>query len=280
MSYSPKVSIITVNLNNIEGLKKTLKSVFCQTYKEYELIIIDGGSTDGSVLLIQQQTDNIKRWVSEPDRGIYHAMNKGINWAIGRYCLFLNSGDWLTDEKVLEKSFLADQNTDLLIGGCNVVKNEKLFHIFTPKHKLSFTSFYGSTIPHQSTFILRKLFYRIGLYKEEYTIHGDYDFWIRAIIINTCTISTLDIIVANYNLEGISNNPTYTQTGMNELREIQEKAIPKRVIDDYEEWRKNTVDLQTLYWAKSNRVVYLTIRVMFFFANKIFLIKQKLKNLI
>jgi len=83
-----KLSIITVNLNNAAGLQKTIESVITQTFTDYEYIIIDGGSTDGSVDVIKQHADKITYWVSEPDKGIYNAMNKGILQAKGEYCLF------------------------------------------------------------------------------------------------------------------------------------------------------------------------------------------------
>ena len=86
-------SIITINYNNSEGLRQTIDSVVSQTYHEYEYIVIDGGSTDGSVDIIGFFSDKVDYWVSEKDRGIYHAMNKGVAQAHGDYCIFMNSGD-------------------------------------------------------------------------------------------------------------------------------------------------------------------------------------------
>ena len=88
-----KLSVITINFNNRDGLRKTIESVVKQTYKDFEYIIIDGGSTDGSVDVIKEYADKIDYWVSEPDKGIYNAMNKGIDVAKGEYCIFMNSGD-------------------------------------------------------------------------------------------------------------------------------------------------------------------------------------------
>lgn len=95
-----KLSIITINYNNREGLRKTIESVVAQTTREFEYIVIDGGSTDGSVDVIKEFSDYIDYWVSEPDKGIYNAMNKGVKVAHGDYCQFLNSGDWLYDSNV------------------------------------------------------------------------------------------------------------------------------------------------------------------------------------
>ena len=100
-----KLSIITINLNNDTGLNKTIESVINQTLKNFEFIIIDGGSTDRSVELIKEYAGQINYYVSEPDKGIYNAMNKGIRQAQGEYCFFLNSGDYFVNESVLEKVF-------------------------------------------------------------------------------------------------------------------------------------------------------------------------------
>ena len=96
-----KLSIITVNLNNRDGLKKTIDSVISQTFKDFEWIVIDGGSTDGSRELIEQYVNHFAYWVSEPDKGVYNAMNKGVKKAKGEYLQFLNSGDWLRDENTV-----------------------------------------------------------------------------------------------------------------------------------------------------------------------------------
>ena len=95
MTDKPTLSIITVNLNNCDGLQKTIDSVVGQTFTDYEWIVIDGGSMDGSRELIEQYADCLAYWCSEPDNGIYNAMNKGISRATGEWLLFLNSGDSL-----------------------------------------------------------------------------------------------------------------------------------------------------------------------------------------
>ncbi|MGK0307850.1 MAG: glycosyltransferase involved in cell wall biosynthesis, partial [Urechidicola sp.] len=97
------ISIITINYNDAVGLKKTMASVLEQTYEDIEYIVIDGGSTDGSKAYIELYHKDLAYWVSEPDQGIYHAMNKGIDQATGDYLLFLNSGDWLVDNFVIDK---------------------------------------------------------------------------------------------------------------------------------------------------------------------------------
>src|SRR5690606_20733259 len=101
MLKPPLLTIITINLNNLEGLKTTIESVLSQTWQEFEYIVIDGGSTDGGKEYIESQKTHLNYWVSEPDKGIYNAMNKGILKSSGKYLLFLNSGDHLYDNQSL-----------------------------------------------------------------------------------------------------------------------------------------------------------------------------------
>ena len=100
-----KLSIVTINYNNLSGLQKTIDSVLQQSFKDYEWIIIDGGSTDGGKELLEKNQNHFAYWCSEPDKGIYNAINKGLSHATGDYIQFLNSGDWLYDSTILEKVF-------------------------------------------------------------------------------------------------------------------------------------------------------------------------------
>src|SRR5574344_2490955 len=113
-----KLSIITINYNNAEGLEKTIKSVINQTFTDYEYIIIDGGSTDGSTDIIKKYRENIDYWVSESDKGIYKAMNKGITYTHGEYLNFMNSGDCFHSSTVLNEVARNFNNTDIIIGRC------------------------------------------------------------------------------------------------------------------------------------------------------------------
>ena len=109
------LSIITINLNNREGLRKTIESVVNQTFQDFEFIVIDGASTDGSVEVIQDYP-RINYWISEPDTGIYNAMNKGIAKATGEYCLFLNSGDTLFQINTLTGILQSNPKGDIIFG--------------------------------------------------------------------------------------------------------------------------------------------------------------------
>ena len=125
-----KLSIITVNLNNRDGLQKTIDSVICQTFRDFEWIVIDGGSTDGSKELIEQYADHFAYWVSEPDKGIYNAMNKGIKVAKGEYLQFLNSGDSLWNETTLQGVVpFFSGTTDIFYGDVAIMKEDKCIGI-------------------------------------------------------------------------------------------------------------------------------------------------------
>ena len=162
-----KVSIITVNLNNLEGLKKTINSVFIQTNNSYELIVIDGGSTDGSKEFIEANKHKIQYWVSEPDKGVYNAMNKGILAAKNEYLFFLNSGDLFFDDQVIENCLPHfNDNCTCISGTISFYEGED--EISTKKHpeKMTFSFANSRIISHQATFIKREAFLKYGLYNE------------------------------------------------------------------------------------------------------------------
>ena len=127
-----KLSIITINLNNKNGLSETISSVIAQTFTDYEYIIIDGQSTDGSLEVIKQNANHINQWISENDHGIYNAMNKGLNLAKGEYCLFLNSGDSLYDSDVLQVLFSQSFTEDIISGGIELYSHTKKWYHCCP----------------------------------------------------------------------------------------------------------------------------------------------------
>ncbi len=251
------ISIITVNLNNAAGLQKTIDSVLHQTYTGYEYLIIDGGSLDRSPFIIDQYVHRLRYWVSEPDRGIYHAMNKGIRQATGEYCLFLNSGDWLVDEQVLASIFAIDHTADLLVGDCNISENGAVVHVARPSAKLTLKSFIRNTIPHQATFIKRDLFTRFGLYEEHYKLHADYDFWLRTIIIGQCSVERLNRIVADYNTAGLSSDVVNNPDIHREATEILAGYFPPTILNDYQHWlQEETNELTVLRWVQRQPYLY------------------------
>lgn len=178
------LSIITVNRNNYAGLKKTIGSVIAQTYNDFEFIIIDGASTDSSAELIRKNSGFLSYWVSEPDNGTYHAMNKGIKASVGEYCLFLNSGDYFADNNVLEKIFSQDIKADIISGDVLKMRSNNKFRRVSSHESISLHKLCIHSLPHQASLIRRSLFDEIGNYNESYKIVSDWEFFLKALVIH------------------------------------------------------------------------------------------------
>ena len=228
----PKLSIITVNLNNAEGLRKTIESVVNQTFNDYEYIIIDGGSTVGSVDIIKQYADKITYWVSEPDKGIYNAMNKGIKVAKGEYCYFLNSGDYLKNNFILNTIFSKKINKDYIYG--NIELNN--YTLKYPKD-LTFYFFFTNTICHQAIFIKSNLFKKFGFYDEKLTIVADWEFYLRTFILANSTYIYLDETISVYDTNGMSSKPELSEKLNSQRKKTLLKYFPM-MYEDYSEIQK------------------------------------------
>ena len=232
-----RLSIITINRNNAEGLRKTIESVVAQTLDDFEYIVIDGASTDGSVDVIRQYEDGISYWVSEPDNGIYNAMNKGITQAKGEYLLFLNSGDSLVEKNTLQNVFCAGLDADIVYGyqydDINGKRHEELC-LDVPY--ISFATLKESHIPHQSTFIRAELLKKNGGYLEHYKIISDWAFLMLALFKWNATIKRIPVFVSVYDTTGISSNvdkePQYK-----ERRDFLEREF-HYFLPDYDRWER------------------------------------------
>jgi glycosyltransferase involved in cell wall biosynthesis len=201
----PKLSIITINYNNLEGLKKTVDSVVNQTWKEFEYILIDGGSTDGSAAFIESQSEHIDYWVSESDKGIYNAMNKGIKVATGEYVLFINSGDHLFNNTVVKSAEQYLVSHDIIYFNLQIIaeNNDKAIHSLPDE--LKFSDFFIDSWPHPSTFTKRELFDKVGLYDENLKIFSDWKFMIMALFKHQCSYLKVDETFSAFYLGGISS---------------------------------------------------------------------------
>ena len=204
-----KLSIITINRNNKDGLLKTIESVVNQTFTDYEYLVVDGASTDGSVDVIKQYQDRITYWVSEPDKGIYNAMNKGILQAKGEYCLFLNSGDWLVNNDILSKVFCEDYASDILSGDIFISSGDQKeiakSILYLQDGNVSLYSLTKKSLFHPATFIKKSLFDIYGLYNEEYRIVSDWLFFIEVIGLRGVSVEYIDCVISDFNNEGISS---------------------------------------------------------------------------
>lgn len=226
-----KLSIITINRNDVEGLRKTIESVVTQTFADFEYIIIDGASTDGSVEVIKQYTDRVTYWISEPDKGIYNAMNKGILKAKGEYCLFLNSGDLLVSNVVLAKIFETKYRIDVLCGYVVGNYDDRKTYLYPPEN-YTFRSFYGHNVPHQAEFIRRTLLISYGCYNEELKILSDYEFNIKALL-GGAVFQNIAILVSEVNMNGISSDRQNEHILIEEGNLIFKKLIPDVIMTDY-----------------------------------------------
>lgn len=254
-----KLSIITINYNNAEDLRKTLASVASQTYADIEHIIVDGGSTDGSVEVIREYEQSIAsrlsplasnlKWLSEPDSGIYNAMNKGIKMTNGEYLLFLNSGDCLVDEDVLSNVFqVAKDNIDVMYGDIKVVYNNQEIIKKSPD-VVTFQYLYSNAIFHSGgSFIKKTLFDSYGLYDENLRIVSDWKFFVEIFILKNVSYQHINLILSVFDLCGISteNQELMMKERMLVLRDL----FPERILLDYEKFSSSSIKPLTDYSKK------------------------------
>lgn len=168
-----KLSIVTINFNNGNGLRKTIESVQSQLYKHFEYIVIDAVSKDNSSQVIEQYKSCIDKLICEKDTGIYNAMNKGLNIANGEYVFFLNSGDILYDETVLESLFSKIENQDFFYGDIVIFKDEKELHLKSAEEIYLSKKYQHNLPPHPAFFAKKDLIIDIGGFDESYKIIAD-----------------------------------------------------------------------------------------------------------
>lgn len=221
-----KLSIITINYNNEKGLKSTIRSIVEQTRKDFEYIIIDGNSTDGSVNVIKEYSQHITFWVSEPDKGIYNAMNKGVEKASGEYCLFLNSGDRLIDNTIYERVEPKLNSFDIITGKVKYDNGR----IFNCPNNPTLDFFNNSSLHHQGSFIRTSLLKKHP-YREDYKISADMYFFVNTIIFNDATYKKIDDIISLYDTTGISS--TDSEFGKNEAKNIFKQLMSHRIYEDF-----------------------------------------------
>ena len=271
-----KLSIITINYNNATGLKKTMESVLSQTYTDFEYIIVDGASTDGSVETIQSRGIGISgipqqvKWISEKDTGIFHAMNKGAKMASGEYLLFLNSGDFFYSKEVLTEVFLNQTyRDDFICARCAVSKNGVVEFITQAPEKFTFKDFYGTTLAHQSTFIKKSVFEIYGYYREDFKLKGDWEFFVRTIILHKCSTTTIDTILVDYNLDGVSASNANRALQEEEMQHIFKETILQQFVPDYRYYTQEIINMRPYYWLKKQKMLNTFVLCCYQIAKKI-----------
>lgn len=237
-----KLSIITINRNNAAGLERTMQSVLKQTCVDFEYVVIDGASIDGSVEIVKRYADSFGerlKWISEPDKGIYNAMNKGIGVASGEYVEFLNSGDCLVSDDVIARMYkaLSENGLPSILYG-NMLKDMPRGKILRDKcfsgGEISFLGFYTGTLNHSPAYIRKDLFEKYGLYDESLKIVSDWEWYLQAIILGEETPVYTDIDVTLFDMHGISE--TNKDLDRAERKQVLEQLIPHTILVDYDHW--------------------------------------------
>ena len=222
----PKVSIITI-CRNEKLIEETCRSVAAQVYDDFEWLVVDGASTDGTLEILNRYCQYMSFFVSEPDDGRYQAMNKGIKAARGEYLLFLNGGDALADPLVLARLFKYETDNpvlaplkpaleaDIVFG--ELVSRETGFMpwpvLAMGRRRLGLIYFKMHSLPHQAAFIRKSLFDKIGLYDTGFKMAGDYEWFMRAILRHRAGYEYVPLVVAIFNFEGVSASRTYSLAG-------------------------------------------------------------------
>lgn len=218
------ISIITINYNNAKGLQRTFESIKSQIDKVDEFIVIDGGSNDESIGLIEQNKSIISYFIIEKDTGVYHAMNKGIKKATKEYLFFLNSGDVFYRKNTLYKIKEYVTEYDLVCFNINLYgKDFNVIH--KNPNQLSFYFLFSETLSHQSVFIKRELFNSYGLYDESLEIVSDWKFFLKAAM-DGCTYKNYDITISKFEFGGLSSTLEGTKKRIKERKQVLSKEYP------------------------------------------------------
>ena len=246
------LSIITINRNNESGLEKTMQSVLSQTCLHFEYIVIDGASTDGSIEIIKRFSkcfgERIK-WFSEPDNGIYNAMNKGIRMATGDYVEFLNSGDSLVSDDVVSRMIatLEEKKYPSILYG-NMLKDLPNGQVFRDRcfagKDITLLGMYHGCLNHSPAYIRRDLFSKYGEYAEDLRICSDWKWYMKAIVLGEEEPCYVDIDVSLFDMNGISE--TNKDLLNCERTALLQEMIPKGVLSDYDKWYDGIMILERL----------------------------------
>lgn len=220
------LSVITINYNNCSGFSKTAESVINQTFDDFEWIVIDGDSNDGSKELIEKYSSRITYGVSEKDEGIYNAMNKGVQKSKGKYVLFLNSGDWLYSKTVLSKCFSCEQNDDILYGEISFCRDGVEYQKSNLPNSLGSNYLAWNFIGHSSNVFIKRNLLLSFPYDENLKIVSDWKFYLQTAFAGA-TFRHLDFCIGCYDLSGLSEMER--ELGWMERDLVFEKCIPQIV---------------------------------------------------
>lgn len=229
-----KISIVTINWNNKEGLEKTIESVIKQTYTNIEYIIIDGASTDGSVDIIDSNKEKFAYWVSEPDKGIYNAMNKGLEKATGAYILFLNSGDYLANNLVIETIInKVKDEEDVFYGNIGVYQKGRLHEINSASKVEYFKRYQHNLPPHPAIFIKSNLLRDCGGFNESFKVISDVILIAKIFSSEKTSYKFVNMLVTIFDTDGLSSKMENQNLIYEERKRFVSQEYPQ-YLDDFE----------------------------------------------
>jgi glycosyltransferase involved in cell wall biosynthesis len=228
-----KLSIITVNLNNREGLQRTAKSIVEQTFDDFEWLVIDGGSNDGSQDVLAPYASRITWSVSEPDGGIYDAMNKGLARANGEFVQFLNSGDSFIDRNVLGKVFADESLADVNYGDQWCSHDGKNIEKRTYPETVELRFLFGAPLGHQASFI-RTSWAKAHPYRVDYSISADRAFFLDLYLAGA-SFHYLNLPVVYFDTDGVGSRESTREQRRLQLQAIKKELLPERAVTDFEQ---------------------------------------------
>ena len=247
---SPLLSVITINYNNVVGLERTLKSVCAQKNCNFEFLVIDGDSNDGSKEIIEKYESKLNIKISEPDKGIYNAMNKGIAKSSGSYLLFINSGDELNGEDALQNAMPLLDGTDIIFGNLMLISKESENLKLYPD-KLTFQYFLNESLPHPATFIKKKLLNDAGGFDEHLKVCSDWKFFMIALFKSDASYKHISKTLSRFYLDGLSSSEKGREIIVHEKKQIL-KTHFAGLLDLVDEWQE-TRYLKTV--VESSRLI-------------------------
>lgn len=243
------ISVVTINYNNASGLEETIKSVTSQTFGDFEYIVIDGGSTDGSKQIIERFADKIDYWVSEKDKGIYNAMNKGARAAHGDYVAFLNSGDVYADKDALTNVAAQHLKADVCVGDLEFSTGGVLR---APKAEdVTMSFFMNGSLSHPSSFTRRELLIRHP-FVEEFRISADMEFFMYVLVKLNASYQQLNGVVSIFDTTGISSTHKAFDEDERLLRKTEDEILLPRVRADYDNFMGKNDDYHRLFYLISS----------------------------
>lgn len=223
----PKLSIITI-CKDEPYIEDTCKSIINQTNQKFEWIVVDGASRADTLEILSRYQYRMDTFISEPDDGVYFAMNKGIKRAKGTYLLFMNGGDLFYGDDVVDKAFLYLEKSEVLYGDSyRLFENEKDCFIKTYPDRLTKSFFLTNTLAHQSSFIKRELFEKFDGYREDFKIVSDKEKWLN-FIDNDVSFLHIPFAVSCFRMNGISRQNS--EVLLQEKKKLLEEYFPKNLL--------------------------------------------------